>query len=493
MSQLLGMDPGRVRQLARSLENAAADFELIGLQVSGKISVIGWHGGDADSFRADWLGRHRPTLMHIAEQLRHAALEAAGHADAQDGTSATGAAGAALPSTAKPSAASSTPAASENDDGSWLTGGLGWVAGGADWVVDTTGDGAEWFGDRMELGYGNITESFRDLVDDGTHVSELMDGWAEGTPPSLMQLAASASLVWAGTADLGLTVSSLGQLAPRLLDDGTPWAGEPIPVSVSRDGMGPEVNGHRPSVLPTDLGAIALNTAQAYGDGDTSSTPDGAVRITRVMDEDGPSYIVDIPGTQSWSPLTSGTAADLTGNLVTASGQLSTATASVALAMEQAGIEPGAPVMLSGHSQGGMTAAALTADSHFMSQYNVTNVMTFGSPIDATAIPPAVAVITFQHQDDVVPRLDLGGIEADGSLPPRQGAHVTLPNPAGGNLSDVVANHSFSNYAASISNAAADPTGAAAQYAARGSTSQFLTSDPSQVESFVIPVERRHP
>ncbi|WP_299168334.1 hypothetical protein [uncultured Arthrobacter sp.] len=398
MNQLLGMDPHQVRQLARSLESAAGELELLGLQVAGQISVLPWQGNDADSFRSDWTGRHRVTLLRIAGQLRQAALVAADNADAQEGTSATDTAGAAAPSPAQ------TPPpvkpADGHDDG-WLADGLDWVAGGADWVTDSTGNWAGWIGERAELGYGNITRSFSEVSAGSGHLAALLDGWVGGNPPSLMELAASSSLLWAGTVDLSLTASSLGQLAPRLLDDGTPWAGDPIPVGVSRDGMVPEVSGHRPTVLPTDLGAIALNTAQAYDDGGSSSTPDGAVRVTRVMNDDGPAYIVDIPGTQSWSPLTSGTAADLTGNLVTASGQLSTATASVALAMERAGIEPGAPVMLSGHSQGGMTAAALTTDSAFTEQYNVTNVMTFGSPIDATALPTEIGVIAFQHQDDV--------------------------------------------------------------------------------------------
>lgn len=501
MNSLLGMDPGQVRRLARSLESTAGELELLELQVAGKMSVVPWRGSDADSFRTDWVSRHRPVLLNIAQELRQAALVAAGNADAQECTSDAGSAA------GPPSASGADPVAGtgsahpEADSGQadsgqgngWVTDGLGWVAGGADWVSGSAGDGAEWFADRAELGYGNITRSFSEAASDSAHLLTLLDAWAGGTPPSLMELAASSSLVWTGAVDLSATVGSLGQLAPLLLDDGTPWAGEPIAVGISRDGMGPAVNGHRPGVLPSDLGAIALNTAQAYNDGGTSSAPDGAVRITRVLDGDGPSYIVTIPGTQSWSPLTSGTAADLAGNLITASGQLSTATAAVALAMEQAGIEPGAPVMLSGHSQGGMTAAALTTDPAFMEQYNVTNVMTFGSPIDAAGIPPSVEVIAFQHEDDVVPRLDLGGVTADGESARRHGVQVTLPNPGGGNWNDVVANHDYNHYAVSISDAGAEPTGAAAQYAGRPATVQFLTDNPAQVESFVVPVGRRHP
>ncbi|MDF9278514.1 hypothetical protein P4U43_12015 [Arthrobacter sp. EH-1B-1] len=490
MSQLLGMDPGQVRQLARSLENAAAHFELVGLQVSGKLSVIGWQGGDADYFRADWAGRHRPTLLGIAEQLRQAALEVVGHADAQEGTSATGAVGPPAPSAAQP-LASSTRETSGDDNGNWITDGLEWVAGGADWVVDTTADGAEWFGNRAELGYGNIAESFRDLVDGGIHAGGLFDEMLAGSPPSIMELSASVALAGSSLVDFTVTAGTFGQWAPLLLDDGTPWAGEPIPVSVSRDGMNRGPSQHLDSVVPTDLAALAFLTAQAYGDASNPSTADGAVRITRVENAEGPAYILSIPGTQSWNPVTSAISADLTGNLVSASGQMSTAAATVALAMERAGIEPGAPVMLSGHSQGGMIAASLASDPVFLERYNVTNVMTFGSPVDGTAMPSNVDVISFQHQNDVVSRLDLGGTSVNGAVPEQSGEQVTLPDPPGSGWSDVAANHDYNNYAHSISEAEDDPANRAFQYAQSPSTQRFLTGDTSAVESFVIPVGRR--
>lgn len=489
MNQLLGMDPHQVRQLARSLESAAGELELLNLQVAGQVSVLPWQGNDADSFRSDWTGRHRVTLLRIAGQLRQAALVAADNADAQDGTSATDAAGAAAPSPAQ------TPPpvmpADGNDDDGWLADGLDWVAGGADWVTETTGDGAEWFGDRMELGYGNIAESFRDLVDDGTHATSLFDEMLAGSPPSIMELSASVALAGGGLIDFTVTAGTFGQWAPLLLDDGAPWAGEPIPVSTSADGLGLGASQHLDGVLPSDLAGIARNTGQAYADAHNPSTSDGAVRITQIENPEGPAYIVSIPGTQEWSPVTSGMPADLTGNLVIASGQFSTAAATVALAMEQAGIEPGAPVMLSGHSQGGMIAASLAADSSFMDRYHVTNVMTFGSPIDATVIPPHIDVISFQHKNDVVPELDLGGTRVDGVVPATTGNPVTLPDPPGSSWYDAPRNHEYNHYATSIAAAEQDVSSPTAWYARSASTARFLSADPSAVESFVVPVERR--
>lgn len=92
MNSLLGMDPGQVHRLARSLESTAGELELLELQVAGKMSVVPWRGSDADSFRTDWVSRQRPVLLNIAQELRQAALVAAGNADAQECTSDAGSA-----------------------------------------------------------------------------------------------------------------------------------------------------------------------------------------------------------------------------------------------------------------------------------------------------------------------------------------------------------------------------------------------------------------
>lgn len=485
MSRMLGMDPAQVRQLAHSLQSAADQLELLGLEVGGRVSVIPWRGGDADSFRSDWSVQHRPALGRIAASLRHAALSAADNADAQDQTSASLSRGAGGSSAGGGGVAATLASAAGTNDGGWLADGWDWASGGVDWVTDAAGDGAEWFSDRFELGFGNIAAAYSEADQELDRLGFLVDG----PPPTLMELVASGILTGGELADAGVTTLTLGQWAPSLFDDGTASAGEPIPVGVSPDGAGIAGSAHLEGVLPVDLASIALNTSNAYSDAGVASTPDGTVRVTRVDGPDGPSYIVSVPGTQEWSPLASGMPADLTGNLVTASGQMSAASEAVALAMAQVGIEPGAPVMLSGHSQGGMIAAALAADPAFMARYNVTNVMAYGSPIDSTAIPPSVDVIAFAHQNDVVPQLDLGGQRTNGTALPPAGVQVSLPNPAAAH--DVVGNHDYNAYADSIAAAESNPTGAAAEYARSASTQQFLTDDPARVESFVIPIERR--
>ena len=62
--------------------------------------------------------------------------------------------------------------------------------------------------------------------------------------------------------------------------------------------------------------------------------------------------------------------------------------------------------MLTGHSQGGITAAALAADPAFSEGFNLTHVVTGGAPIARMDIPEDVDVLSLEHDRDPVARLD---------------------------------------------------------------------------------------
>lgn len=64
------------------------------------------------------------------------------------------------------------------------------------------------------------------------------------------------------------------------------------------------------------------------------------------------------------------------------------------------------PILLSGHSLGGMLAAGLAADPAFRHGRNVTGVVTAGSPIGRMPVPASVGVVALEHRGDFVPRLD---------------------------------------------------------------------------------------
>lgn len=138
---------------------------------------------------------------------------------------------------------------------------------------------------------------------------------------------------------------------------------------------------------------------------DSYVTP-GAVAVTRLDHPDGTrSWLVAVPGTEEWSvggpnPL------DLQSNLELLAGQSAAASELTVAAMEQAGIAPGEPVMLAGHSQGGMTAMALAASATVTSRFAITHVLTAGSPVAGMSTQPGVQVLNVEHTTDVVPALD---------------------------------------------------------------------------------------
>jgi pimeloyl-ACP methyl ester carboxylesterase len=73
-------------------------------------------------------------------------------------------------------------------------------------------------------------------------------------------------------------------------------------------------------------------------------------------------------------------------------------------AMTEAGIGPHDPVLLVGHSLGGMEAASMLAHG---SGFDVTHVVTAGSPIAGIhGYPPGSHVLSLENRGDVVPLLD---------------------------------------------------------------------------------------
>jgi hypothetical protein len=74
-----------------------------------------------------------------------------------------------------------------------------------------------------------------------------------------------------------------------------------------------------------------------------------------------------------------------------------------------ASIPPGAHVMIIGHSQGGAAAMNLANDKKLAGpngRYQITHVMTLGSPADWKPNPPGISVLRIENSKDTVPRLD---------------------------------------------------------------------------------------
>ena len=184
----------------------------------------------------------------------------------------------------------------------------------------------------------------------------------------------------------------------------------------------------------------------------------GRVRVVEVARGDGGSaWVVIVPGTQEWSLHPGANPFDVTTDVQAVTGDATLAAAGVASALEVARGRAGGrsragdPVVLVGHSQGGILAAALASDPAFTRRNRVTHVVTSGSPIALFPVPPSTAVLSVERGDDPVPRLDL-------SPNPDRPSWVTVRTPSTGPAVDVRA-HRLEGYVATLRVAEAAPRG----------------------------------
>lgn len=157
----------------------------------------------------------------------------------------------------------------------------------------------------------------------------------------------------------------------------------------------------RPPRRLTDLLAdlAQRNADERHGEIDVRvlTLPDGSRRA-----------IVDITGTKSWSPLASSDVADLATDGRALVGERTAYEQGVLAALRRAGVRRHDGVLLVGHSEGGMVAVTMARDAVASGEFNVTHVITAGSPIGLTAgtLPASVQVLALENASDVVPHLD---------------------------------------------------------------------------------------
>src|SRR5262249_31927110 len=159
----------------------------------------------------------------------------------------------------------------------------------------------------------------------------------------------------------------------------------------------------RSMVVPPH-GFADLVAGLTYRDAEASGSHQGDIDVRGVQDAGGSrSYIVDIPGTKDWHVmpgLHEGPLNDLGTNLHAMGGQSAAYEQGVAEALREAGAGPGDPVMLVGHSQGGIVAT--DAADHFVTsgQFNVTHVVTLGAPVGRLAVPDSVTMLSVENRND---------------------------------------------------------------------------------------------
>ena len=183
------------------------------------------------------------------------------------------------------------------------------------------------------------------------------------------------------------------------------------------------------------------------------SPANGTIEVQTITGPDGQvRHIVYLPGTDQFNAPwdQDGDVRDLETDLDLMSRQPDAYQQGIVQAMHDAGVRPGEPVLVVGHSLGGMAAAAI-ASGH--SGLHVTDVVTAGSPTaQVPGFPPGTHVLSLEQVGDVVPQLD-------GQPNPDSVEQTTLTfdaHPGSG----VLAHHDYDVYeqGAGLADASADPS-----------------------------------
>ena len=229
----------------------------------------------------------------------------------------------------------------------------------------------------------------------------------------------------------------------------------------------------RPPQLPrpTTLAGVLDNVARTYGDTTASGldgTAEGTISIQRLDRPDGTrAWVVSIPGTQDAGLGDGAVPMDLRTNLELMGarpGVIGDAmTGAVLDAMRSVGVRGDEPVVLAGHSQGGMVAVSVASAAAGL--YSVRAVVTAGSPDTSVRVPAGVRQLNFRHDGDAVPQSDgTGHIDH-----PDVTTVVRLDPPTGTGPAQLMAAHDVSEYVTTAAEAeavlAADPSFATARAA----------------------------
>ena len=151
------------------------------------------------------------------------------------------------------------------------------------------------------------------------------------------------------------------------------------------------------------------------------------IRIERYDTADGTRWIVYSGGTVDFGLTPAGEPYDMTANLHGAADasvlgdlvglpvEAAASERAVRAAMAEAGVGSGEPVIVVGHSAGGMVAANLAADPDPDRGFEVAAAVSFGGPADhvATGDTPVLSVA---HSEDFVPATAGSGVHADGRI-----------------------------------------------------------------------------
>lgn len=153
-------------------------------------------------------------------------------------------------------------------------------------------------------------------------------------------------------------------------------------------------------------------------------TPVGTVAVERVEHLDGGvSWTVLVPGTQGLVSLRH--PFDGVTDLELMAKDTAELTAAVVDALHDAGARPDEPVVLVGHSLGGIAAMTLASSAGFLERHRLGGVVTAGAPTATFTSPPGVPVLHLENDEELVSPID-GRSSAEN---PATADRVTLGRP----------------------------------------------------------------
>lgn len=359
---------------------------------------------------------------------------------------------------------------------------------------------------------GRCSGSSADLRD---HVSQQdqasgPDGGAGRTLSSWASGAAVGAAIGGSAAGTGLGGAVVSDIGPRLgaaLGSYDDPSDDIAPITVD------DISRPEDPKDPTSI-AEMMDNLDAVGNAQEENST--TVRVQQVLGADGQTrYIVYVPGSHGamhniMGPDATGNPMDWNQNPPALGGQETDSSQAVIAAMEAAGIPHGADVSLVAHSQAGIVASNLAADPSVNGAANgwdISNVVSVGSPVERADVPSSTTTINFAHEPelsspsspvladiaapfrganpvgDVVPTLD--GDEHTVLGTPSNRHEVGLPAPT----SDPTANHDVQNYRDSIAGATGEDRDAISKMENNSSMKQNL-EDGTVVDTVDVSVSR---
>ncbi|QWW19480.1 hypothetical protein I6B53_10435 [Schaalia sp. 19OD2882] len=170
-----------------------------------------------------------------------------------------------------------------------------------------------------------------------------------------------------------------------------------------------------------------------------SSGEKGLIEILEHHNPDGSrSWSVVVTGTQDWG-VTGTNPQDLRSNFESVARMDSDQREAILEAMSMAGIRPGEPVEMVGHSQSGILVSQLAADQEVLDRYQVVSVLTAGSPTAGYAMGSGVRRLCLENTRDIVPSLD--GAENPAGPNGRRATDASVPALLAGGQGETITVH----------------------------------------------------